>query len=227
MRRSNVLPFPPSDSGGGLNLKGYAILFYLLVALSVAWILPVTEYLPMAQWGLMWGVLPVAPSPSGLFLLFTLMLLYNFFVRQKAQHSPYFRRNKTLLLILLGVAVFLFFRMALVVLFLVLFYWLLVVRTGREAPYFLRFHVLTSLFLNFFILMPLLILHEIMGLLGTLSVLAALDAVLGPVFLLYAAFLPWIMLGLFVLPALWLSLSVLMGRTPYIALVTAGVRQLA
>ncbi len=227
MRGANVLPFPSASPQGGFVLKAYAILFYLTLGVALGWYLPVSERLPLGAFGRMSAVSYWEPASSGLFVLFLLMMLYHFFIRQRGHQSVYFRKNRVLITVLAVVVLVLSLPLTVVVLPLSLLYWALVARRGREAPYFLRFHMLTALILNCFLLLPALILQSLLGLTIALVVLAGLQQAAVPVLAWYHVILPWAVLGLFLVPAVLLSISVLMGRTPYIRMVTAGVRQLA
>ena len=197
------MQFPPSGGGGGFLLKLYAVYFYAVLAAAL-------------------GLLLVLPA--GLDLLFLLGLLYSFFERQKIHRSPRFRQYMAIWIILGVLLAVAYWQMAVLVLVRAGLYKLLVARDGREAPYFVRFHLMTALLLNFFILMPLILFNETLGLLRCLLELAGVWQVSAPLFLAYAGAFPMIRLAVFALPALWLSLAALMGRTPYIRWVTGGVR---
>lgn len=203
MPRDNVLQFPPSGGGGGFLLKLYAVFFYAMLAAAL-------------------GVLLLLPA--GLDLLLILGLLYSFFERQKIHRSPRFKQFLVVWIILGVLVIVAYWQMAVLVLVLAVLYKLLVARNGREAPYFVRFHLMTALLLNFFILMPLILFNETLGLLRCILELVGVWHVSAPAFLTYAGAFPLIRLGLFALPAIWLSIAALMGRTPYIRWVTGGVR---
>ena len=102
-------------------------------------------------------------------------------------------------------------------------YWLLVGRSGREAPYFIRFHILTALILNFFILLAYFLLLALLELLGPIFSLIGINMLL-KIVLFVSSFSLVAFMGVFGLVAVWLSWNVLLGRTPYIGWVTANVR---
>lgn len=206
MPRSNVLNFP-SDNPSGNSLKVFAIVFHVFVAYMLSWFFQLSE--------------------SGLGFLIILGLMYNFLVRRRMQSTRYLKSNGVLLVILLVLALLVYQWATLLLLLISALYWLLVGRSGREAPYFLRFHILTALILGFFILMPFLIVNAAVMMLGQLMVLLHVDAVTAPVFGFYLKWIGYVMLALFWGSAGWLSINALMGRTPYIKLVTDNVRHWA
>jgi hypothetical protein len=205
-RSNNVLPFP-SDNPSGVQLKLFALVFYLFLA-----------YLLTFGLGL---------SEDGLFALMILGVIYNIFVRNRLHSGSYFQEHKVILVILL-VIFLLVFKLAMVLLLLLAgAYWLLVGKSGREAPYFLRFHLLTALILDFFILMPYLLLSAVFMLLGQLFKMGGLGVLVAPGMLIVEQGLPLFFMGLFWGAAAWLSISAVMGRTPYIPVVTGNVRHWA
>lgn len=205
-RSNNVLPFP-SDNPSGARLKLLAIIFYLFLA-----------YLLTFGLGL---------SEDGLGTLVILGVLYNFFVRNRIHKGSYFKENAVILGILLVVFIIAFKMAMLLLLLLAAVYWLLVGKSGREAPYFLRFHILTALILNFFLLMPYLLLSAVLGLLFRVLAIAGLAALIAPVIQIEQQVVPLIFIALFCGAAIWLSVSAVMGRTPYIPIVTDNVRHWA
>ncbi len=202
-RTGKVVPFPLENPSGN-SLKVFAVIFYLFLAYFLT--------------------LGAGLSIDGISILCVLGTLYHFFVRQRVQNSSYFQKNKVLLGVLLIIFVLAFREMALMLLALAVLYWLLVGRHGREAPYFLRFHILTALILNFFILMPALLIQEMLALVGQLLNWFKLDSVLGHSFRVVQAEVALLFMGVIAAAALWLSVSALMGRTPYIGVVTPNVR---
>jgi hypothetical protein len=205
MSPSKVLKFPGGQVSD-FNLKLFAIIFYCFLA-----------YMLTLGTGL---------SENGFMVLIVLGLLYNFLVRQGIRNTNYLQQNKVLLIVLLVVAIIAFQWAMIPMILLAGIYWLLVGRSGREAPYFLRFHILTGLILNFFILLPYLLLRAFLELVQALLSLTQMPAVIFPVASVISV-LPTLFLGIFAGAALWLSVSALMGRTPYIALVTSNVRNWA
>jgi hypothetical protein len=207
MRRSNnVLPFP-SDNPSGAKLKLFAIIFYLFLACFLTFGMGLSE--------------------DGLGTLVILGVLYNFFVRNRIHKGSYFKENALILGILLVVLVLAFKMAMLSLLLLAAVYWLLVGKSGREAPYFLRFHILTALILNFFLLMPFLLLNAVLSLLFRILAIAGLAALIAPVIQIEQQVLPLVFVALFCGVAVWLSISAVMGRTPYIPIVTDNVRHWA
>lgn len=202
-RNSNVLRFPQGQSGG-LGLKFFAVLFYAYLAVMLVQVMRLSE--------------------GTITFLLVLGLAYNYGVRQRPSGNTYLRKNGLLLLILLVLATIVIPVPMISILLMAGIYWLLVGRSGREAPYFLRFHLLTALILNFFILLPYQILQAVWVLVVQVIRVGGLESSV-------SAVLPSVSEGLFLLgfgliagAALWLSLAALMGRTPYIGLVTPNVR---
>jgi hypothetical protein len=202
MSPSNVLKFPGGQSSD-FNLKIFAVIFFL----SLAYII----------------TLGTGMSEDGFTVLIVLGLLYNFLVRHGTRYAEYFRRNQIILIIVGIILLVAFYQFALVLVLLAGVYWLLVGRFGREAPYFLRFHILTGLILNFFILFPYLVIRAFLALLLVVLKLGPLSFISTPVAELNAM-VPLLFMGVFFIAALWLSVSALMGRTPYILWVTGNVR---
>lgn len=205
-RTGNVLPFPMSDANGN-NLKLFAVIFYLVLA-----------YLMTLGTGL---------SEDGIGVLLMLGIMYNFLVRRRWVQSTYFQQNKVILIILLVLLLLVFKAMMLLILVLASIYWLLVGRHDREAPYFLRFHIVTALILNFFILMPYLLFSAGVELVYRLCDLFKIGLLAAPVLLPIQSGLPLLFMGIFWGAAVWLSISAVMGRTPYISVVTDNVRHWA
>lgn len=206
MSPSKVLKFPGGQSSD-FNLKLFAILFYLFLAYMMTFATGMSE--------------------GGFMILIVVGLLYNFLVRQGVRHTGYLERNKVLLIILLVIVLLAFQWTAILLVALAALYWLLVGRSGREAPYFLRFHILTGLILNFFILLPYLLLMAVLSLLQAVLSLAQLPAVMTTPLASAMSIIFTVFLGIFFGAALWLSVSALMGRTPYMPLVTDNVRHWA
>lgn len=205
MSPSKVLKFPGGQASD-FNLKLFAIIFYCFLA-----------YMLTLGTGL---------SENGFMVLIVLGLLYNFLVRQGIRNTHYLQQNKVLLIILLIIVVIAFQWTTIPMIGLAVVYWLLVGRSGREAPYFLRFHILTGLILNFFILLPYLLLMALLQCIQAVLAVAKLTVLLLPLASVVAV-LPLVAMSVFAAVALWLSLSAMMGRTPYIPLVTANVRHWA
>lgn len=207
MKRSGkVIDFPMGQAGGN-GLKIFAVIFYLFLA-----------YMLTLGTGL---------SEESLWVLFLLGPLYNFFVRQRIHQTGYFQQNKVMLIILLAILVLAFKGTMILLLVLAGIYWLLVGRSGREAPYFLRFHILTGLILNFFILMPYLMLNSGIELVYRLANVFQVGALVSPVITPVHSHLPLLCMGIFWGAGIWLSISALIGRTPYIGIVTPNVRHWA
>jgi hypothetical protein len=207
-RSNNVLPFP-SENPNGASLKLFAIIFYGFVA-----------YLLTLGTGL-------SEDGDGLGVLVILGIVYNFFVRNRLHKTSYFKDNMLLLVILLVVFVLAFKMAMLLLLVLAVVYWFLVGKSGKEAPYFLRFHILTALILNFFLLMPYLLLNAVIKLIFQLVGLAGFGVLITPVMTITQSVLPLFFTGVIAGAAVWLSISAVMGRTPYIPVVTSNVRHWA
>lgn len=205
MSPSNVLKFPGGHASD-FNLKLFAVIFYC--------------FLPFM---LIWGT---GLNQNGFIVLIVLGLLYNFLVRQGVRSTSYLQQNKVLLIVLLVIAIIAFQWAMIPMLLLAGVYWLLVGRFGREAPYFLRFHLLTGLMLNFFILLLYLFLQAGLDLGQALLSLARVPIIVLPV-TTALAYLPLLFMAIFAGAALWLSFSALMGRTPYMPLVTVNARHWA
>lgn len=220
-RPNNVLPFP-SENQNGNSLKAFAIFFYVLLA----WML----VNPIQLLGLgslaPWLMEPFSLNGDSLGLLMVLGLLYAVGVRYRSQFMM-FIRGKTILIVILALLLFISVLRYLPVLVLLGgLYWFLVARSGREAPYFLRFHLLTALIFNSLVLLPLLVFQSCMNFMDALFKVLHLDAFVS-IFYWYTSFWPYAVLLIFWLPAIFLSLSVLQGRTPYIQTVTNNVRHWA
>jgi hypothetical protein len=206
MRGSKILQFPMGGAGGG-SLKLFTIIFYLFVVFMLTFITGVSE--------------------GSIGFLLMLGLLYHFFVRNRLRLKSYIKRNGILLAIILGLLLWAYPLVTAMVLLIAGLYWLLIARSGKDSPYFLRFHILTALILNFMLLMAFLLFDATMTLLELVFKVAQLSAVTAPVFGVYHAWIPYLMLGILWGTALWLSFSAMMGRTPYIGVVTSNVRHLA
>lgn len=197
---AKVLSFPSDHAGNG-RLKGFGVVFHL----ALAYMLTLGSHM----------------SPMlGLEILFILGLLYGLFIRHRIEKSRYWRDNKIMVLILLGIFMLAFYPVLLPILALCGLYWLMIGRAGREPPYFLRFHMLTALILNLFILMTYSLLTATLDLVFEILRLADLSFFLESVL----ALAPFVFMGVFWGAAIWLSISMLMGRTPYIPAVTGNVR---
>lgn len=216
MRHSKVLPFPSGKTDGN-GFKVFALAFYLTLAYILIFGVSVPDF----------SLGAIRLSEGGLSVLLILGLMYTFLLRKQIYKSSYFSKNKVLLLILLVIFTLAFQLQALVFMLLAGLYWLLIGHSGKEAPYFLRFHLATALILNFFLLMPYLILQSAVALLIALFKVLQLGAFALPLVLTDQIFLPLLTAGFMGLAAIWLSISALMGRTPYIKIVTQQVRSLA
>ncbi|MCE3236704.1 MAG: hypothetical protein K0Q50_2895 [Vampirovibrio sp.] len=202
-RFGNVLEFPTGQASSN-GLKLFAVIFYLFLAYTLTF--------------------GTGLSEEGLWVLFLLGPIYNFFVRQRIHQSGYFQQNKVLLIILLAILILAFKWIMILLLLLAGVYWLLVGRSGREAPYFLRFHILTGLILNFFILMPYLMINSGLALVYHVSAIFHAGTMVASMLSPIQAALPMLFMGIFWGAAIWLSISALIGRTPYIGIVTPNVR---
>ncbi len=199
MRDSKVVNFSKNNSDGH-GLKLFSALFYLLLAFLLTFAM-------------------TAPLDA-LWLLILLGLLYNFLLRRRLNKAA-FKSGPTMLIMgLVLVIMLLAFRFHLLVLVLMSgLYWLLVGQACREAPYFVRYHIMTALILNGFILLAVALLWSLHGLvlaglkLAHLTVVSSWMQTVGPV----VSLVVW--LGLWGL-AFWLAASALLGRTPYIPFVT-------
>jgi len=201
-----VIDFPSPNQNDG-NLKLFAILFYLMVAFMLIFVSHLSE--------------------GGLGILTLLGILYNYGIRHRIHKTGYFQKNRLLVTVLLVLILLLYPFAVLTTVLVIGAYWLLVGRTNREAPYFLKFHILTALVFNFFLLMPYLILDALISLAGRCLVLFHMLAPAKVVADLSGQHLPLLMMGLLTGAALWLAASVVMGKTPYIGVITDNVRQLS
>lgn len=201
MPASNVLKFPKGQPDGW-RLKLFIMIFYG----TIAFLLVSSRF-----------------SEGGLGLLLIWGVLYHFFIRARIHQSQYFQQNKVLIIILLAFAIGFYQFQGLLMLGIAGLYALLVGRSGKEPPYFLRFHVLTALIGNFLLLAAFLLINGAVNLLlSTLSLLPVIT-------LLNMSLLGGI--GLIAIVGLvgfnvWLAFSALMGRTPYLPYVTDNVRHL-
>jgi len=207
-RPRNVVDFP-SNKHSDVKVKLFAMLFYLFIAFLLT--------------------LGTGLSEEGLWGLALFGVLYNYFVRQRVHRNFQFRQDRQpLTWVLIGALLVLFIwvykLVAIIALVLAFLYWGLIGGNVREAPYFLKFHMLTALVFNFFLLMPYLILVAVILLLSHLLVLFQLPAAGTVVSSIALYYLPLLMTGLIGGASLWLSISVLMGRTPYLGIVTTNVR---
>jgi hypothetical protein len=109
---------------------------------------------------------------------------------------------------------------------LALAYWLLVSRNRREAPYFLRFHMLTAMIATGLLLLFVLLFQAIIAWLDSLLKLGGMSLFISIQYW-YELLWPYLTSFLFWGMALWFSFNALMGRTPYLPVVTDNVRQLA
>lgn len=202
MSPSKVLKFPGGHSHDW-GLKLFAILFPFFVAYLLS--------------------LGTGFSGNGFMALILMGVLYQFFVRHGVRYQSYVQQNRWLLLILLIIFLLAFQWQMLLILGVAAAYWLLVGRSGREAPYFIRFHILTALILNFFILLAYFLLVAVLQLLGPVFNLVGL-AVLSAGLRSVSAFILLGFLGVFMLGAVWQAWNALLGRTPYLPWVTLNVR---
>lgn len=202
MKSSNVLKFPGGKSSDW-SLKLFAVLFACFLG-----------YMLTLQMGF---------SGDGFMLLILLGVLYQFFIRQGVLYRSYLQQNRLLLIILLVIFLWAFQWKMLLVLLMAGAYWLLVGRSGREAPYFIRFHILTGLILNAFVLLAYFLAVSVLHLLSPVCQLLGLTFLVNGLGTILPM-VPLAFLAVFGLVALWLSWNVLLGRTPYIAWVTVNVR---
>jgi hypothetical protein len=221
MSRSNVLRFP-NDPGGGKGLKLYAILVYLVLASCVVFPTPLLSMLGIIKAPLT----PPMPNEGCIGLLLVLGALYGLVVRQWHKNNPYLSQKPWFGIVIGFLLALSVMDHITVIAILAAGYWLLVSRTRREAPYFLRFHLLTALISTGFLLLAVLIFQAIIVWLESIFKITGLGMVISLnywyqlVWPYCAAFAFWGM-------AMWFSFNVLMGRTPYLPLVTDNVRQLA
>src|SRR5689334_20777704 len=132
---SNILRFPTGSSGGA-SLKTFAILFYISLATAIVNPLSI---LP-SPGAFSFIIRPTLLSGDSLGLLLTLGLLYGLVVKQWYKRAS-FLRGRFWVVIVLALLLALSVLPDLPFLLLIGFsYWLLVGRSKREAPYFLRFH---------------------------------------------------------------------------------------
>lgn len=200
-------------------MKLFAVLFYVFVAYLLT--LPVRAQTAF-------GLLPMAQlSDGGIWLLMILGLLYNVFIRHRMHRSSHFKKNLPLIVIITLLILWAYQGQALMVAGITLIYWLLVGRTGREAPYFLRFHILTAMILGTFMLLPFLLLDVFLQLLSALFLVIQLGLVANVLSGIILPVLHVAALLVFWVAALYMSVAALMGRTPYINLVTPNVRHWA
>jgi hypothetical protein len=224
MSRSNVLRFP-TDPAGGKGLKAFAILMYLSLAYSVINPAPLLSML-----GIVSGPVKASlPDQGCIGLLLMLGALYGIVVRKWYQNNPMLTSKPWL-----GIVVGFFLAFSLwqqpqlipVLIVLSVAYWLLVSRTGKEAPYFLRFHLLTAMISTGLLLLPVLLFQAILHWFESVFKLSGLGLFVS-IDYWFQLIWPFVTGLLFWGTAFWLSFNALMGRTPYLPIVTDNVRQLA
>lgn len=202
-RSSNVLPFP-SGMGNGLYLKLFVMLFHLGLAAMLVAVLPLSE-----------GALSVVLLTA---------LVYYIFLRRRLHQSGALRRNAWLLILLTLLLTFLYPAPVIFVGAMSLLYWLLVGRAHREAPFFVRFHLLSALTAHGLLLFPFLIAAAVLSLGAAMSRLAHLEPVVSPAIQMMQTGL-W---GLYLLAfgglGIYLGVNALLGKTPYLWLVSGNVR---
>jgi hypothetical protein len=199
-RSNNILQFP-SGPLHGLNLKLFTVLFYLFIA------------------GMLTNVF--SDGEGGIGFLVLLGFLYHFLLRQRFNSRNYLKQNSFLLIVLFLLALFVFPLTLIPIFAIAIIYWFLIGRSSPDAPYFIRFHLLTALILNFLILISFLLLFAANNFAGqilslfNIQTLFILDIHTYGFFLLQISF--WLV-------AIWLSLAAILGRTPYIGIVTNNIR---
>ena len=224
MSRSNVLRFP-TDPAGGKGLKAFAIILYITLAYSVSYPMPFFSLL-----GIIRGpVTAPMPDQSCIGLLLVLGALYGLVVRQWHKNNPLFSQHPWMGIVigfLLALSLWQQPQLIPALIVLAVSYWLLVIRTRKEAPYFLRFHMLTAMISTGLLLLLVILIQAIVVWLGSLLKISGLEHLM-PVQTWFDLFWPYITGFLFWGMALWFSFNALMGRTPYLPVVTDNVRQLA
>jgi hypothetical protein len=223
MRQSvNVLRFPMGSSGG-MSLKAFAILFYISLAAVIT--NPLSLFPSAGSFSFV--LRPVPLSGDSLGLLIVLGLLYGVIVKRWHENNPIVRRKSWVGVLFIVLLVLSVLRYLPFLLLLAVLYWALVARTKRtETPYFLRFHLLTGLIANGLALLGLLILQSLIGFVDVLSRAGGADWFFS-VGYWYGIFWPYLTALLFWILACRLAFAALMGRTPYISLVTDNVRHWA
>jgi hypothetical protein len=202
MSRSNknILQFPNSPLHGW-NLKVFASLFYLFVAFMLTNVL--------------------GPSEGAMGFLIVLGFLYHFVLRNQMTSQRYLKQNAVLLVILFLLAVFVFPLTLIPTIAVGLVYGLLIGRFTREAPYFVRYHILTAVVLNALIILTFLLLFAVTDFANQLLLLLHIKTTFIVDIHTYGFFL---IMGLLWVIAAWFALMALLGRTPYIGLVTNNIR---
>ncbi|HEY9746236.1 MAG TPA: hypothetical protein V6C99_08475 [Oculatellaceae cyanobacterium] len=198
---NNVLKFPHKNPLQGFHLKAFAVVFYLFIAAMLTQVLQANE--------------------EGLFFLVLLGILYHFGIRQFGISRQYFRQNGVLLIILFLLALFVFSHALIPIIAISIVYWLLIRRTAKEAPYFIRYHILTALVLNFLVVVGFLLVSASLELLNQIFLLFHFQPFFLPAIAYYKLLILW---GLLWGVAIWLSGAALLGRTPYIGIVTNSIR---
>ena len=203
-RHSNVMPFrSPGSAGDGWAIKLFAIIFYLFLGVMLSFL---------------------SGNPIG--ILSFLGLLYWVFIHRRLHRGSYFQQNRVLLIIL-GLIFFLLFKLeSIAILILCGLYWLLVLRTHPDPPYFLRFHLLNGMIFYLFLVLGLGLVNAIMRFAFSLLMFiqpAEALAMLG----LYTTGLALGTLYLFMGCAVYFAITALMGRTPYLKYITDNVRHWA
>jgi hypothetical protein len=202
-RFENVVPFPKNRVAGSASIKLFIVFFYLFLAYLM------TFYLRLSE--------------TGLTVLIALGLAYNFFVRKRFHGQHYIKKNWPLLAII-GLLLMVVFKVTMVLVGLVgIMYWILVGRYRTEAPYFLKFHLLTALISSFFILMTYLILSPIAWLIESLRHMTQMDGVLLPLQSLFG-YLGLVAMVLFWGLAGYLSVATIRGKTPDLGVITNNAR---
>lgn len=197
-RSNNILQF---RSAGDWSLKLFVVLFYCFLAWMLISVLQLSE-------GAIW-------------FLFMLGGLYFLGIRQKVINQHYLQKNALLLIILFFLALFLFPTTLIPLIAIAIVYCLLIGRSHRDAPYFVRFHILTALLINFFIILTFLLTAALIDFTSQLGQLVHIQSPWSFSILYYGQLLTK---GLIGASAVWLSISALMGRTPYIGGVANNVR---
>ena len=223
MRQSlNVLRFPMGSSGG-MSLKAFAILFYISLASVIT--NPLSLFPTAGSFAFVLRPIPLSGDSLG--LLIVLGLLYGLIIKRWHQRNAVLRSKSWVSIVLVVLLVLSVLRYLPFLLLLGVLYWLLVARTKRsETPYFLRFHLLTGLIANGLLLLALLILQSLIGFVEALSHVGGAEWFFS-VGYWYGIFWPYLTALLFWLLACRLAFAALMGRTPYISLVTDNVRHWA
>jgi hypothetical protein len=202
MSRSNknILQFPNSPLHGW-NLKVFAVLFYVFVAFMLTKV--------------------VGPTEGAMGFLIVLGFMYHFLLRNQMMSQRYLKQNTILLVILFLLAVFVFPLTLIPIIVVGIVYGLLIGRFTREAPYFVRYHLLTAIVLNALVILAFLLLFAVTDFANQLLLLFHIKTTFIVDIHTYGFFL---ILGILWVIAAWLSVAALSGRTPYIGLVTNNIR---